>query len=258
MPRFSANISMLFTERPWLDRPKAAADAGFGAIEIQFPYDHSAEAWAKAIADAGLSVAVLNLPVGDMLSGGPGLAAMPGREPDFALAIAQALVYAEALGPRNVNVLAGMPPAGLSRARCLDTLAGNLRAAAAAFEPLGVAVVTEAVNSRDRPGFFLTRTAEAVAAVAQAGHANLGIQHDLYHMQIMEGDLVETLSAERALISHIQFADTPGRHQPGTGEIRFPFVFEAIDAIGYDGWVGAEYEPSDRTEETLGWLQPWL
>jgi hydroxypyruvate isomerase len=258
MPRFSANISMLFTEHDWLDRPKAAADAGFGAIEIQFPYEHSVEAWAKAIGDAGVAVAVLNLPVGDMLSGGPGLAAIPGREDAFAEAITQAKAYAAVLRPRNVNVLAGMPPANLPRMECLDILAGNLRAAAEAFEPLGVGVVTEAVNTRDRPGYFLSRTEEAVAAVRLAGHGNLGIQHDLYHMQIMEGDLVETLSSQRAVISHIQFADAPGRHEPGTGEIPFPIIFEAIDAIGYGGWVGAEYEPTGRTEDSLEWLRPWI
>lgn len=257
MPRFSANISMLFAERDWLDRPKAAADAGFGAVEIQFPYEHPPDVWAKAIRVAGLDVAVFNLPVGDMLSGGPGLAAMPGREAAFADAVEEAKPYAAALAPRNVNVLAGWPPADMDREHCMDTLAGNLGRAAAAFADLGVRVVVEAVNSRDRPGYFLTRSRDAVAAIERAGHSNLGIEYDLYHMQIMEGDLVPTIRALHERIGHIQFADTPGRHEPGTGEINFPFVFEALDGLGYDGWVGAEYVPSRRTEETLGWMAPW-
>jgi hydroxypyruvate isomerase len=258
MPRFSANISMMFTERDWLDRPKAAADAGFGAAEIQFPYEQPPETWAKAIDAAGRGVAVFNLPVGDMLTGGPGLAAMPGREGEFDKAIAQALPYAEALKPRNVNVLTGWPPAELDRGTCMAALTRNLAAAAEAFAGLGVRVVTEAVNSRDRPGYFLNHSRDAVAVIDAAGHANLGIEYDLYHMQIMEGDLVPTMTALLDRIGHIQFADTPGRHEPGTGEINFAFVFAAIDEMGYDGWVGAEYNPSRRTEETLDWLRPYL
>lgn len=258
MPRFSANISMLYTERAPLDRPRAAADAGFGAVEIQFPYDIPADAWARAIDAAGVGVSVINLPVGDMLDGGPGLAAMPGREDDFRAAVDQSLPYAEALRPRNVNVLAGFPPVDrLGREPCLDTLAGNLGRAAEAMAPLGVRVVTEAVNGVDRPCFFLTNSSQALEAIDHAGHPNLAIQHDLYHMDIMEGRLIARLGEILHRIGHIQFADAPGRHEPGSGEIDFAAVFHAIEDLGYHDWVGAEYVPSTQTEDTLAWLDDW-
>ena len=257
MPRFSANISMLFCERPFLRRFVAAGRAGFDAVEIQFPYAEDVTSLTTAKDDSGLDVAVFNLPVGDMLSGGPGLAAMPGREAEFAATIDQTLPYVEALGPRNVNVLAGWPPAEIDRQRCFETLVENLRCAAATFEPLAVRVLTEAVNSRDRPGYFLTTSAQAVAAVEAAGHENLAIEHDLYHMQIMEGDLIAGLGRLLPRIGHIQFADNPGRHQPGTGEINFPAFFAAIDDGGYKGFVGAEYDPLGTSEDSLGWLEPY-
>ncbi len=257
MPRFSANISMLFCERPLLERFAAAASTGFEAIEIQFPYSETSANLAAAKNDSGLDMAVFNLPVGDMLTGGPGLAAMPGRQAEFAAAIDRALPFAEALTPHNVNVLAGWPPPELDRERCLETLAANLRAAAQAFEPLGVRVLTEAVNSRDRPGYFLTNSNQALAAIERAGHANLAIEHDLYHMQIMEGDLIAGLQRLGPRIGHIQFADNPGRHQPDTGEINFPAVFAAIDESGYEGFVGAEYDPLGDSEASLAWFAPY-
>ena len=258
MPRFSANISMMFTERAPLDRPKAAADAGFGAIEIQFPYDTPVDAWARAIEAAGVGVSVINFPVGDMLDGGPGLAAMPGREEAFQAAVAAAVPYAAMLKPRNYNVLPGFPPVDeLGRDACLDALAANLRHAGETLTPLGVRVVTEAVNTVDRPGFFLKSSSQALEAVDRAGHPNLAIEHDLYHMHIMEGRLIERLGEIMGRIGHIQFADAPGRHEPGTGDIDFQPIFQTIDELGYDGWVAAEYIPSKRTEETLDWLEPW-
>jgi hydroxypyruvate isomerase len=255
MPKFSANISMLFRERPLLERFAASAEAGFEAIEIQFPYSEDVADLAAAKDACGLEVAVFNLPVGDLLTGGPGLAAMPGREAEFAAAIDQALPYAEALGPCNVNVLAGWPPAEIERDRCFETLAGNLNCAAEAFEPLAVRVLTEAVNSRDRPGYFLANSAQAIDAIEAAGHENLAIEHDLYHMQIMEGDLIAGLAKLMPHIGHIQFADNPGRHQPGSGEINFPAVFAAIDASDYDGFAGAEYHPLGTSEASLDWLR---
>ncbi|MGE5148132.1 MAG: hydroxypyruvate isomerase family protein [Candidatus Eiseniibacteriota bacterium] len=258
MKRFSANISMLFAERPLLDRFQAARDAGFTGVEIQFPYDTPIDTLVAAKERAGVGISVINLPVGDMLSGGPGIAAMPGREKEFEAATRQALSYAAALKPRNVNVLSGWPPAELPRERCLATLAGNLKHAAAAMAEIGVRLVVEAVNRRDRPGFFLGSSAEAIEAMDRAGHPNIGLEYDLYHMQIAEGDLVPTMRRLIARIGHIQFADTPGRHEPGTGEINFPFVFDAIEAAGYDGWLAAEYVPSTkRTEDCLGWLKPY-
>ena len=255
MPRFSANISMLFAERDWLDRPAAAAAAGFGAIEIQFPYDRPAAAWQRAIGAAGLAVSVVNIPVGDMLDGGPGLAATPGREAEFRRAAEAARDVAAVLRPCHVNVLAGWPERhGHERARCLETLAGNLHIAADIMAGIGVGTVVEAVNTVDRPGFLLSTSAQALEAIDRAGHDNLALEHDLYHMAIMEGRLIERLEEIMPRIGHIQFADAPGRHEPGTGTIDFPAVFAAIDRLGYRGWTAAEYVPGRQTEATLGWM----
>ena len=257
MPRFSANISMLFAERDWLDRPAAAAAAGFGAVEIQFPYDRPAADWHRAIDAAGLAVSVVNVPVGDMLDGGPGLAATPGRQAAFRRAAEQARDVAAALRPRNVNVLAGFPGLhGFARARCLATLAENLRVAADLMAGIGIGVVVEAVNTVDRPGFLLSTSEQALEAIDRAGHPNLSLEHDLYHMEIMEGRLILRLGEILPRIGHIQFADHPGRREPGTGSIDFPAVFAALDRLGYDGWCAAEYVPSRVTEETLGWMEP--
>jgi hydroxypyruvate isomerase len=254
MPRFSANISMLFTEVDMLDRPRVAADVGFMGIEVQFPYDHTPADWATAIAEAGVQLALFNFPVGDMLDGGPGLAAMPGREAAFDAAVASALPYVEALQPGHVNVLPGSPPPELDRDACMAVLARNLHHAAEQLAPLGVGVVVEPVNTVDRPGFFLDRSDRAIEAIDLAAHENLGIQYDIYHMAIMEGDLAATMERLLPRIGHIQFADHPGRHEPGTGGLNFPALFAALDAMGYAGWVGAEYLPTRKTEETLEWL----
>jgi hydroxypyruvate isomerase len=254
MLRFSANLSTLFQDLPPLERPAAARRAGFAAVEIQFPYELPAQAWHDAIARAGVEVALFNVPAGDLMQRGQGLAAVPGREAAFAQALEQAVDYARVLRPLCVNVLAGVPDAALERERCLDVLAGNLRRAAQAMEGEGVRVVTEAINRVDRPGSLVSTTGQALAAIDRAGHANLRIQYDLYHMQIMEGDLIRTLRTHHERIGHIQFADNPGRHEPGTGEINFAKVFAAIEALPYAGYVGAEYLPTGRTEDSLGWL----
>ena len=255
MPRFSANISMLFAEHDLLERPRLARRAGFGAFEVQFPYDIPAEVWRDVKHRAGLPIALFNLPAGDLVDGGQGLAGVPGREDAFREALDLAAAYAKLLKPRAVNVLAGTPRG--ERVRCLEIFAANLHRAAQVMEELGVGVVVEAINDRDRPGFLVSTIEEAVAAIDRAGHPNLAVQADLYHMQIMEGDLTRTLEHRLDRIGHIQFADVPARNEPGTGEINFPFVFAALDRIGYDGWVGAEYRPSGPTETTLGWLAPY-
>ena len=255
MPRFSANISMMFTEHDWLDRPAAAAANGFEAIEIQFPYDHPADEWRHAIGEARMAVSVLNIPVGDMLTDGPGLAATPGRQLEFRRAVEEAHDVAAQLQPRNVNVLTGFPEqAGHDRALCLATLAENLRMAADIMSDIGIGVVVEAANTVDRPGFFLSTSEQALEAIDRAGHKNLSLEHDLYHMDIMEGRLIERLEEIMPRIGHIQFADNPGRNEPGTGTIDFPAVFAAIDRLGYTGWVAAEYDPSGRTEDSLAWM----
>ena len=255
MPRFSANISMMFAERDWLERPAAAAAAGFEGIEIQFPYDHPADQWKRAINDAEVGVSVINIPVGDMLDGGPGLAATPGRQLDFRRALEQAHDVAAALRPRNANVLSGFPEAaGHDRALCVATLAENLRVAADIMSDIDIRVVVEACNTVDRPGFFLSTSTEALEVIDRAGHANLALEYDIYHMDVMEGRVVERLEEIMPRIGHIQFADNPGRHEPGTGNLDFPAIFAAIDRLGYTGWVAAEYVPSTTTEDTLGWM----
>lgn len=255
MIRFAANLSMLFLEVPALERPAAARRAGFDAVEIQFPYDHEPARWRDALRAAGVELALCNVPAGDLTSGGPGLAGVPGREAAFREAVAHAARVAQVLRPRRVNVLAGCPGPEHGRERCLDALAANLAHAAQVMAGLGIGVVTEAVNTVDRPGYLIDTTRAALDAIDRAGHANLGIQYDLYHMQIMEGDLIRSLRTHCARIGHIQFADNPGRHEPGTGEIHFANVFAALDELPYDGFVGAEYVPSARTEDTLAWLQ---
>ncbi len=257
MPRFSANISMLFREHAVFDRVPAARRAGFEAVEVQFPYEIAAEDWQDIKRRTGMHIALFNVPAGDLTSGGPGLAAVPGREGPFRDAVSAAARYTEALEPAAVNVLPGAPPDAFERERCLASLTANLRHAAMVMADLGVRVVVEPVNTRDRPGFLLSRSVEALSAIDRAGYANLALQYDVYHMQIMEGDLSATLERIIGRIGHIQFADPPGRHEPGTGEINFDHLFATLDRLGYDGWVGAEYVPSGPTEETLGWFEPY-
>ena len=257
MPKFSANISTLFKELDLLDRPAAAREAGFRAIEIQFPYATAAADMARAVAEAGVEIVLFNVPPGDMAAGDRGLGALPGREAELRAAVNEARAYARELRPHRVNLLAGVPGPDATEAQCLATLAANLRFAAEAFAADGIQVVTEAVNRRDVPGFFLANSAAAIAAIDAADHSNLAIQHDLYHMQIVEGDLIPTLERIYPRIGHIQMADTPGRNEPGTGEINFTTIFAALDRIGYDGWVGAEYTPATTTADSLDWFAPW-
>jgi hydroxypyruvate isomerase len=255
MPRFSANISTLFGEHDLLDRVAAAADCGFGAFGVKFPYDIPIESWVRAKKRAGISISVINLPVGDLMAGGPGLAAVPGREGQFRAAVAEAYLYAEALNPHCVNLLAGIAPAKLDISDCRATLHQNTRYAAEALASLGVRVVVEPINTRDRPGFLLPTSIQAMSLIETVGHSALGLQCDLYHMHMMGEALVETLTRLMPRIGHIQFADSPGRHEPGTGEINFSNVFARIDELAYPGWVDAEYLPTRETKDTLQWLQ---
>ena len=255
MPRFSVNISTMFTEHDFLDRFRIAKKYGFSAVEIQFPYEFPLTRVLAAKESAGVEITLINIGAGDLTTGGPGIAAHPGREEQFKVSVKEAYKYADSLKPTSVNVLAGAPSLEkFERRQCLDVLASNLYYAAEAFEKIGTKVLTEAVNTNDRPGFLLNSTAAAIEIIERAGHKNLAIQYDVYHMQIMEGNLVNTIRDNLDQIGHIQFADTPGRHEPGTGEINFPNLFDAIDKMGWKGWLGAEYIPSKRTEETLGWM----
>ena len=257
MPRFSANISTMFTEHPLLARFEKTKTAGFEGVEFQFPYDTDIDKLATAVQACGLPVTVFNHANGDLPKGGAGIAALPGAEDEFKSAIDETCRYADRIKPLNVNILAGWPPEKFPRELCLETLAENLRLAAAALADISVGTVVEAVNTRDRPGYLISSTRQAVAIVERAGHANLKIEYDLYHAQIMEGDLIPTMQEFQRYIGHIQFADTPGRHEPGTGEINFPVVFEAIDEMGFDGYLAAEYHPAGATADSLSWLEPY-
>ena len=208
----------------------------------------------KHAGEFGLAVSVLNLPAGTFPNGGEGDAAVPGREDVFREAVVTALPWARAVGALNVNVLAGAPALEYGREACLEALVGNLCYAANAFGEIGVTVVVEAINDRDRPGFLLPGTDDVVEVLDRAGHANLAVQFDLYHVAMMGDRVVETFDRLKAHVGHIQFADAPGRHEPGTGTIDFDAAFAAIDASGYSGWTAAEYIPAGRTEDGLEWL----
>ena len=240
-----------------IDRIAVARKSGFRAVEIQFPYEIPLDQWLEKKRRLKMRFALINVPAGDLTSGGPGLAAIPGREAEFRDAVQDCARYAKALSVTVVNVLAGAPPAELDRARCMEVFVENLRHAAGVMSDIGVRVVAEAINSRARSGFLISTTAECLQAIDWAGHQNLSMLYDLFHAQIMEGDLLHTLETHMARIGHIQFADVPARREPGTGEINFSSVFEAIDRLGYKGWVGAEYHPSAETTDSLSWLNPY-
>lgn len=262
MPRFSANVSMLFTERPFLDRFDLAARAGFEAVEFLFPYDHPAEEVAKALKDSGLKLVLHNLPAGNWAAGERGIACHPDRVVEFCEGLNQALDYARVLGTPQINCLAGILSAGVDPLEARATLVSNLRHAAAMLGRQGVRLLLEPINTFDIPGFFVNRTQQALQLMDDVGSDNLYLQYDIYHAQRMEGELSATLQKQLSRIAHVQIADNPGRHEPGTGEIHYRHLFEWLDTIGYSGWVGCEYKPRDGapggTQAGLGWLQTWL
>ena len=255
MPYFSANISMLFTEHELPDRMKAAADAGFAAVEIQFPYDHSADALAKSREAAGVEIVLINFPAGDLDAGDRGIACLPDREVEFRKGVAIAGEYAEALGCKTINTLAGCPPEGGDRRDAFLSLSNSIAYAAKEMVRHGIRVVVEAVNDITVPGFLLNRIEDAAAVIEHAGHPNLAIQADIFHMAMMRENIAPELAKHVDRIGHMQFADAPGRHEPGTGELDFDALFQAIDGMGYAGWIGAEYNPTGSTEDSLAWMR---
>ncbi|MGE0501780.1 MAG: hydroxypyruvate isomerase [Rhizobiaceae bacterium] len=256
MPRFSANLSMLFQEFDFLDRFDAAAAAGFSGVEYVGPYDHEPETVAARLAKNGLTQALFNLPPGDWAKGERGIAIFSDRTGEFRAGVDRAIVYAKALGCGQVNCLAGIAPAGADRAVLERTFIENLKFAADRLGETGIRLLIEPINDRvDIPGFFLTTSRHALAIMDKVGSDNLYLQYDIYHMQVMEGDLARTIEANLDRIGHIQVADNPGRNEPGTGEINFPFLYSHLDRIGYAGWVGAEYRPKAGTEAGLGWFK---
>jgi hydroxypyruvate isomerase len=257
MPKFCANLTMLFNEVDFLDRFEKAAKAGFKGVEYLFPYAWKKEQLVEKLGAFGLSQALHNLPAGDWNKGERGIACLPGRETEFQEGVGKAIEYAKALKCPQVNCLAGLTPAGVPADKVRKTLVANLRFAAAALEKEGIRLLLEALNDKDVPGFYLVRTADVLALIKEVGHANVYVQYDVYHMQIMEGNLTKTIQANLDKIAHIQIADNPGRNEPGTGEINYPNLFKAIDAAGYKGWIGCEYKPAGKTEDGLGWVKSY-
>ncbi|MCG9681641.1 hydroxypyruvate isomerase [Vibrio sp. Isolate23] len=254
MAKFAANLSMLFTEVDFLERFDAAAQAGFSGVEYLFPYAFDAEQIKQKLEQNNLTQVLFNLPAGDWDAGDRGIACDPSRIEEFQSGVALAIQYAKVLGNTQVNCLAGITPAGISQQDAHAAFVINLRYAAQALQEAGLRLVIEAINTRDIPGFFLNTTEQAKAVIKEVGSDNLFIQYDIYHMQIMEGDLAPTMSANIGQIAHVQLADNPGRHEPGTGEINYPFVLKHLDELGYQGWVGCEYKPKTTTTEGLDWL----
>ena len=255
MPRFCANLSMLFTEVDFLERFDAAAKAGFAGVESLFPYDVEAEAIKARLEANGLEQVLFNLPAGDWAKGERGIACHPDRVQESREGVDKAIAYARVLGNRQVNCLAGIRPQGHDCASVEKTFVDNLRYAADKLEAAGIRLVMEMINTLDIPGFYLQNTRQALEISDKVGSANLFLQYDIYHMQIMEGDLARTLENQLAAINHVQLADNPGRHEPGTGEINYRFLFEHLDRIGYQGWIGCEYKPATTTEAGLGWMK---
>jgi 2-dehydrotetronate isomerase len=255
MPRFAANLSMMYTEMPFLDRFSAAAADGFAAVEYLFPYEFAVEEIVKRLHDHGLTQALFNLPPGDWAAGERGMACIPGREAEFAASLDQALPYAQATGCQRLHAMAGLTPAGVDEAAMRRTYVANLKAAAARLAPLGITLLIEPINTRDMPGFYLNWQQQAHDVLAEVGAPNLKVQMDLYHCQIMEGDLSKRLEKHWAGVGHIQIAGVPDRHEPDDGEVNFPHLFDRLEALGYTGFVGCEYRPRAGTSAGLSWLR---
>jgi hydroxypyruvate isomerase len=257
MPRFSANLSFLFTEVPFLDRFGEAAQAGFRAVEFTFPYEFPASEIAARLREHKLEVALFNAPPGDWANGERGTASLPEREHEFAAGIANALRYAQTLGCSRLHVMAGVVPPGAGpedRAQRRRTYIRNLRFACTEARALGVTVTIEPLNPRDMPNYLLVTQADAHAIREEVAEANLKVQMDFYHAQIVEGDLSEKLRRYLPHIGHIQIASVPGRNEPDVGEINYSFLFKLIDELKYDGYVGCEYRPAQGTQDGLRWL----
>lgn len=254
MPRFAANLTMMFNEVAFPQRFAAAATAGFKAVEFLFPYDHSPQEVASWLNDNQLENVLFNLPPGDWAAGERGIAALPGREAEFQAGVAHGLEYALALGTKRVHMMAGLIAADADRRIHREVYLGNLRHAATEAAKYGIEVLIEPINGRDMPGYFLHTQAEAHALRKESGQANVKVQMDFYHAQIVEGDLTQTFKKHFDGIGHVQIASVPARNEPDDGEINYPFLFRQLDELGYEGWIGCEYRPRGVTEEGLGWL----
>lgn len=258
MPRLDANLNFLFTEVDFFDRFAVAAAAGFRGVEYPFPYNYDKQEIAARLHEHALSMALINLPPGDWRAGDRGIACDPARIDEFRLAVETGIEYASALGCPRANCLAGLAPTQVDDALLRKTFVDNVAYAANQLAGAGMDLLIEPINTRDVPGFYLSTSVQALDIIAQIDAPNLCLQFDVYHTQRMQGDIVATLETCIRQIGHIQIADNPGRHEPGTGELNFAFIFEALDRIGYRGWVGCEYVPEATTLEGLAWAQPYL
>ncbi len=255
MPKFAANLSMMFNEVPFLSRFEAAANAGFTGVEYLFPYEFPAEVISSELRKHNLVNVLFNLPPGNWATGERGTTCLPGREDEFRAGLATAIDYAKQLNTIQVHAMAGIVPEGADSEAVSATYVANLKYAAAELGRNGITLLIEAINTRDMPNFFLTTQAQAYAILQKVGSPNLKMQMDLYHMQVMEGDLATTLKRYAKQCGHVQVAGCPERHEPDTGEIRYEYLFDVLDEIGYDGWVGCEYKPAGRTVDGLKWLE---
>ncbi len=258
MPRFAANLTMLFNEVAFLDRFELAALAGFRAVEFQFSYAYPAHDIRQRLDAHGLHLVLHNLPAGDWDAGERGIACHPDRIEEFRSDVAQGIAYAKALGVIQLNCLAGKALDGVPDDVLRHTLVANLRFAAQAFNDAGLRLLLEPINTFDIPGFYVNRTAQALSILDAVNADNTFLQYDIYHAQRMEGELAATLAQHLPRIGHIQLADNPGRHEPGTGEINFPFLFDHLDRLGYSGWIGCEYKPTTTTTAGLDWVKPFI
>lgn len=258
MPKFSANLTMLFTDVDFMDRFEKASQFGFKGVEYLFPYGWKKEQLSEKLEKYGLQQVLHNLPAGNWGAGERGIACLSGREGKFQEGVGLAIEYAKALNCKRLNCLVGKTPQGVPPEKVRQTLVSNLQFAAAALEKEGIRLLIEPLNDRDIPGFYLIHTQDALRLMEEVNHSNLWLQYDIYHMQIMEGNLTKTILNNLNRIAHIQLADNPGRHEPGTGEINFTNLFRSIDEARYEGWIGCEYAPVGKTEDGLQWIKPYL
>ncbi len=253
--KFSANLSFLFSEVPFFDRFEAARDAGFAAVEYLFPYEFDAYELKAKLDSCGLEQVLFNMPVPDWESGGRGMLILPDRVDEFRKGVRTAIDYARVLGVKQVNCLSGLAPMGADDSTLRRTAVDNLRYAASELGAHGIRLLLEPINHFDMPGFYLNTSAQAEALMDEAGSPNIFLQYDLYHQQRMSGELIATYMRLKDRIAHIQIADAPGRHEPGTGEVNYANVFRALESAGYEGWIGCEYRPKTTTIEGLGWMR---
>jgi len=258
MSKFCANLTMLWNELQFMDRFAAAARAGFEGVEYLFPYEFDKNRIVEQLKQHQLAQVLHNLPAGNWAEGERGIGCHPGRAKEFQDGVARAIEYAGALGCKQVNCLAGIRPRHVDPVDAREVFIKNLQYAAPRLKDAGIKLLIEPINTRDIPGFFLTYSKQALDIIQAVGSDNLFLQYDIYHMQVMEGDLARTVEANLKLIPHMQLADNPGRNEPGTGEINYPFLFQHIDRIGYRGWIGCEYKPKTTTDAGLGWVRPYL